>query len=83
MAICIVIKLSITTYAEEPIYIFIDSLNSLYLINTQIKHPSAHTNHSNKPILSKIAEMLQPRIHPTHLHKVKAYSNIIGIKIVD
>jgi hypothetical protein len=36
MAIYTVIKLSITSYIDEPIYIFTDSLNSLYLINTHI-----------------------------------------------
>ena len=58
MAIYTVIKLSITIYNEEPIYIFMNSLNSLYLINTQLRHPSTHNNHPNKTILSQIASTL-------------------------
>jgi hypothetical protein len=58
MAIYTTIKLSITTYAEEPVFIFTDSLNSLYLLNTQIKHPSLHNNHPDKTILTQIIEML-------------------------
>ena len=80
MAIYITIKLSTTTYTEEPIYIFIDSLNSLCLINTQLRHPSAHNNHHDKTILSQI--MLVSRTQPTKLHKVKAHANITGNEIV-
>jgi hypothetical protein len=68
MAIYTVIKLSITIYTKEPIYIFIDSLNSLYLINTQIRHPSQHNNHPDKIILS---------------HKVKVHTNITGNETAD
>ena len=83
MAIYIAIQLSITTYIKELVYIFTDSLNSLYLINTQLRHPSAHNNHPDKTILEKIMEMLQRRMHLIQLHKVKAHSNIIGNEIVD
>jgi ribonuclease HI len=83
MAIYTTIKLSITNYIEEPVFIFTDSLNSLYLLNTQIKHPSLHNNHPDKTILTQIIEMLQSRTQPTSLCKVKAHSNIIGNEIVD
>jgi hypothetical protein len=83
MAIHEVLKLSITTYIEEPVYIFTDSLNSLYLINTQLKHPSTHNNHPDKTILTKIVDMLQTRTLPTHLYKVKTHSNITGNETVD
>ena len=39
MTIYTIIKLSITSYIDELIYIFTDSWNSLYLINTQIRYP--------------------------------------------
>jgi hypothetical protein len=83
MAIYATIKLSITTYAEEPVFIFTDSLNSLYLLNTQITHPSLHNNHPDKTILTQIIEMLQARTKLTSLHKVKAHSNITGNETVD
>ena len=78
MAIYTTIKLSLSNYANEPVFIFTDSLNSLYLLNTQIKHPSLHNNHPDKTILSHIIQMLQSRIQPTSIHKLKAHSNITG-----
>jgi ribonuclease HI len=83
MAIYTVIKLSITSYTEEPIYIFTDSLNSLYLINTHIIHPSIPNNHPNKTLLSEIVTMLQSHTTLISLHKVKAHINITGNKMVD
>jgi hypothetical protein len=83
MAIYTVIKLIITIYNEEPIYIFTDSLNSLYLINTQLQHPSAYNNHLDKSILSQIASMLKSQIQPIALYKVKAHANITGNDMVD
>ena len=58
MAIYMVIKLSTTIYTKKPIYIFTDSLRSLYFINIQIRHPSKHTNHPDKTILIQIVTML-------------------------
>ena len=83
MAIYTTIKLSLSTYADEPVFIFTDSLNSRYLLNTQIKHPSLHNNHPDKTILTQIIQMLQSRIQPTSIHKVKAHSNITSNNIVD
>ena len=83
MAIYTTIKLSISNYANELVYIFTDSLNSLYLLNIQIKHPTSHNNHPDKTILTKIVQMLQLQTQPTSLHKVKAHSNITGNEIVD
>ena len=83
MAIYTTITLSLTNFADEPVFIFTDSLISLYLLNTQIKHPSMHNNHPDKTILTQIVQMLQSRTQPTSLHKVKAHSNITGNEIVD
>jgi ribonuclease HI len=65
-------------FPQEPAYIFTDSLNSLYLINTQIKHPTQQNNHPNKTILALIVKLLKNRVAPTTLHKVRAHTNIIG-----
>jgi hypothetical protein len=83
MAIYTVIKLSITSYTKEPIYIFTDSLNFLYLINTHIRHPSIHNNHLDKTLLSEIVTMLQSRTTLISLHKVKAHINITSNEMVD
>jgi hypothetical protein len=83
MAIYTTIQLSINDYADEPVCIFTDSLNSLYLINTQIRHPSTHNNHPDKTILQEIVTMLLQRTQPTSLHKVKAHTNITCNEIAD
>jgi ribonuclease HI len=83
MAIYTTIQLSINDYADEPVCIFTDSLNSLYLINTQIRHPSTHNNHQDKTILQEIVTMLLQRTQPTSLHKVKAHTNFTGNEIAN
>ena len=76
MALYDTIKLSIDLYHNEPIHIFTNSLNSLYLLNTQIRHPSLHTNHPNRTILSEMIKMLQKRTNLFTIYKVRAHSNI-------
>jgi hypothetical protein len=46
-------------FPHEPAHIFTDSLNSLYLINTQIKYPTQQNNHPDKTILTSIVNMLK------------------------
>ena len=83
MAIHHTLKLSIREYQDEPAHIFTDSLNSLYLLITQIKHPSLHTNYPDKTILSKMVDMLQQRTQITSLLKVRAHSKIHGNEIAN
>ena len=78
MALYNSIKLSLELYHNKPVHIFTESLNSLYLHNTQIRHPFLHTNHPNKIILSKMVQMLQQRTNIFTIYKVRAHSNIIG-----
>jgi ribonuclease HI len=70
------LQILIQEFPYEPAHIFTDSLNSLYLINTQIKHPTQQNNHPDKTILSSIVNMLKNRTSITYLHKVRAYTNI-------
>jgi ribonuclease HI len=70
-------------FPNEPAHIFTNSLNSLYLINTQIKHPIQQNNHPDKTILASIVNMLKNRIATTHLYKVRAHTNIIGNEEAD
>ena len=78
MAIYDTIKLSSTQFQHEPVHIFANSLNSLYLLNTQIKYPSIYNNHPNKTILSEMVKMLQQRNHPLIIYKMCTHSNICG-----
>jgi hypothetical protein len=43
--------LKLTATDTKPTYIFIDNLNSIYLINTHLKHPTSHNNHPDKLLL--------------------------------
>ena len=83
MAIHHTLKFSIREYQDEPMHIFTDSLNSLYLLIIQIKHPSLYTNHLDNTILLKMVNMLQQCTQITSLHKVRAHSKIQGNEIVD
>jgi hypothetical protein len=43
-----------TQYPSEPTFIFTDSLNVLYLLNTQIKHPALHDSHPDQTTLASM-----------------------------
>jgi hypothetical protein len=70
-------------FPNETTHIFTDSLNSQYLINTQIKHPTQQNNHPDKTILASIVNMLKNHTATTHLYKVRAHTNIIGKEDAD
>ena len=67
-----------TQYPNEPAYIFTDSLNVLYLLNTQIKHPTLHNSHPDQVTLASMVQLLQNRFQPITLYKVRAHVNIDG-----
>ena len=71
------LQLLTITYHDEPTHIFTDCLNVLYLLNTQLKHPTIHNGHPYKKILESMVNMLQICTQTTTLHKVKAHINII------
>ena len=77
------LKIITTKYPNEPAHIFTDCLNCLYVINTQIKHPTQHDNHVDKTILTSMVEMLKTRTQPTTIYKVKAHTNINGNEQAD
>ena len=83
MVIHTTIRLSLNNFANEPVFIFTDSLNSLYLLNTQIKHPTMHNNHPNKIIFYPNCSNATIKNPPMSLHKVKAHSNVTGNEVVD
>ena len=83
MAIHETLKLITTKYPNEPAHIFTDCLNCLYVLNTQLKHPTQHNNHADKTILTSMVEMLKSRTQPTTIYKVKAHANIDGNEQAD
>ena len=83
MAIHATLKIINKEYPHEPAYIFTDCLKGLYVIKTQIKHPTLHNNHLDKTILQEIVEFLQQRTQPTTLYKVQAHTNIEGNEKAD
>jgi ribonuclease HI len=78
MAIYKTLRLITTKYTNEPAHIFTNCLNCLYVLNTQIKHPTHYNNHADKTILTSMVEMLKSRTQPTTIYKVKTYKNIDG-----
>ena len=67
---------------HEPLHIFTNSLNSIYLIKMQIKYPSLYNNHPNKTILKEFVTQLEHRLQSLIIYKVKAHSNIQSNEIV-
>jgi ribonuclease HI len=70
-------------FPNEPAYIFIDSLTLLYLLISQLKHPTHHNNHPDQTILKSMIHMLSQRIQSTIITKIKAHANIAGNKHAD
>ena len=83
MAIHATLKVINDEYPNKPPHIFTNCLNGLYIIKTQIKHPTLHNNHLDKTILQEIVELLQQRTQSTTLYKVQAHANIEGNEKVD
>ena len=78
MAIHHTLQLPTTTYQNEPTHKFTDCLNILYILNTQIKHPTSHNNHLDNIILENMIKMLISRTQTATLHEMKAHTNIGG-----
>ena len=70
-------------FPNEPVHIFTDYLNGLYVIKNQIKHPTLHNNNPGKTILEEIGSFLIQRTQPITLYKVRAHANIKGNEEVD
>jgi ribonuclease HI len=68
---------------NEKTHIFTDSLNSIYLINTHLKHITAHNNHLDKLLLDQIRDQIIVRKHHTMIQKVKVHIEISGNEAVD
>ena len=61
MAIHKILQIINTQYPNEPAYIFTNNLNVLYVLNTQIKHPTLHNSHPNQITLASMVQLLQNR----------------------
>jgi hypothetical protein len=83
MAIHKTLRIINTQYPNEPEFIFTDSLNVLYLLNTQIIHPTLHYSHPDQATLASMVQTLQNRTQPITLYKVRAQVNIDGNEKAD
>jgi hypothetical protein len=70
MAIHETLSIINTQYPNEPAFLFTDRLNVLYLLNTQIKHPTLHNSHPDQITLASMVRILQEWTQPIALHKV-------------
>ena len=83
MAILKTLRIINTQYPNEPAFLFTDSLNVLYLLNTQIKHPTLYNSHPYQTTLATMIKILQNRTQPITLYKVRAHVNIDSNEKVD
>ena len=83
MAIYKTLRLINKEYPNEPTHIFTDCCNGLYVIKTQIKHPTLHNNHPDKTIVQELVKLLQQRTQLTTLYKVRVHTIIESNKKVD
>ena len=64
-------------------HIFTCTLNSIFLINNYIQHPSLENHHPNKLLILIIVHQIYKTLHTIHIHKVRGHTRIIGNEVVD
>ena len=79
--ILIVIKTIQITRIDTQI--FTDNLNSIFLINNHIQHPTSQHHHLDKLLIAAIIHQIYWTPHKVHIHKVRAHSGIIENEIAD
>lgn len=72
-----------TNHATRHTHVFIDNLNSIFLINNHIQHPTWQQHHPNKLLIASIVHKIYWTPHTIHIHKVHAHSCITRNEIVD
>ena len=80
-AILIAIKTIQTTQTNK--HIFTNILNSIYLINNHIQHPTSQQHHPNKLLIAAIIHQIYWTPHLIHIHKVWAHTGNMGNEIAD
>ena len=79
-AIFIAIKTIQTTQTDT--HIFRNNLNSIYLINNHVQHPTSQHHHHDKFLIATIIQK-KWTLHLIHIHKVRAHTGIMGNEIAD
>jgi hypothetical protein len=69
-----------TQYPNEPAFIFTDSLNVLYLLNTQIKHPTLHNSHPDQTTLASMVKFFKNGHNQSHYTKLEHTSTLTAMK---
>ena len=77
------LRLATEKHRNKTIYVYSDSLTSLYLILRWIHKPNTLKHHLFRPILEEIGQLLDAHVGDIHLCKVKAHSDIFGNEIAD
>ena len=70
--------MNLDLYKDKFVHIFTNNVNSLYILNTQMKHPFLYNNHLDKTILFEMIPMLQQRTFILTIYKVRVHYNITG-----
>ena len=58
-----------------PAHIFMNQINVLHFLSTQIKHSTLYNCHQDQTILTFMVEILQSRTQVTTLHNLRAHTN--------
>ena len=79
----ILIAIKHIQHTQRDTYIFTYSLNSIYLINNHIHHPTSQHHHPDKLLIAAIIQQIYWTPHKIYIHKVRAHSDITGNEIAD
>jgi hypothetical protein len=72
------VALKLTNTNTKPTYIFTDSLNSIYLVNTQLRHPTLQNYHLDKLLLQEVIKYIKDKQSLPFIHKTRAHKSILG-----
>ena len=79
----ILIAIQSTQHHTQDIHLLTDNLNSIYLINNHIRHPSSQYNHPDKLLIVAIVNHITWSMHKITIQKIRAHIGIISNEIVD
>ena len=79
----ILIAIKIIQITQRDTHIFTDSLNSIYLINNHIQHPTSQHHHPDKLLIAALINQIYWTPHMVHIHKVRAHTGISGNEMAD
>ena len=72
----LLIAIQCTQHLTQDTQIFIDNLNSIYLVHNHIQHPSSQHKHPDKLLIAAIVNHITCTTHKITIQKVRAHTGI-------